>query len=89
MPSFLRILTLITAALALLPTGLRAFTLPESSSQCIVGIADGWNSSHVTLSLHEKSGHTWRQVGRRGADASAKAAWSGAAASTRTRPASR
>lgn len=63
MPSFLRILTLITAALALLPTGLRAFTLPESSSQCIVGIADGWNSSHVTLSLHEKSGHTWRQVG--------------------------
>lgn len=41
----------------------RAFQLPAGSSQCVVGIADGWDSSHVTLSYFEKKGETWQQVG--------------------------
>jgi len=41
----------------------QAFELPEASSQCIVGVADGWNSSHVTLSYYEKRGGIWQQVG--------------------------
>ena len=40
-----------------------AFELPGDCRQCVVGIADGWNSSAVTLRLFEKSGAEWRQVG--------------------------
>lgn len=40
-----------------------AFELPAGSSQCIVGVADGWNSSHVTLSYFEKKGGQWQRVG--------------------------
>jgi len=40
-----------------------AFQLPAASSQCIVGKADGWNSSNVTLSLYEKTGGNWQQIG--------------------------
>ena len=40
-----------------------AFELPAGSSQCVVGLADGWNSSHVTISFFEKKGDVWRKVG--------------------------
>ncbi|MES2474189.1 MAG: L,D-transpeptidase family protein [Verrucomicrobiota bacterium] len=40
-----------------------AFQLPANSSQCLVGTADGWDSSHVTLSYFEKSGGQWKPVG--------------------------
>ncbi|WP_411828115.1 L,D-transpeptidase family protein [Luteolibacter sp. AS25] len=40
-----------------------AFELPSASSQCIVGIADDWNSTHVTLSYFEKNSAGWQQVG--------------------------
>ena len=39
------------------------FELPGNSSQCIVGIAENWNSSHVSLSYHERQGEGWQQVG--------------------------
>ena len=41
----------------------RAFELPAGSSQCVVGVADGWESSHVTLSYFEKKGGEWKRVG--------------------------
>jgi len=56
----IRNLLLILAAL-LIPAS--AFELPADSSQCIVATADGWNSSHATVSLYEKNGGEWRQVG--------------------------
>ena len=39
------------------------FELPSSSSQCLLGIAEDWNSPHVTLSLYQKSGEGWQRVG--------------------------
>ena len=39
------------------------FELPATSTQCVVGVADGWTSSHATLSFYEKRGGTWRQLG--------------------------
>lgn len=52
--------TLILALLSILPTV--GFELPTSSRQCLVGTADGWDSSHVTLRLYEKSGALWKPV---------------------------
>ena len=49
-------------AMALLGS-LQAFELPRDSTQCLVGIADHWNSSHVTLTYHEKSNGRWQRVG--------------------------
>lgn len=46
--------------LGILP--LSAFQLPKGSTQCLVGIAKDWNSSHVTLSAYEKRGNTWTKV---------------------------
>jgi L,D-peptidoglycan transpeptidase YkuD (ErfK/YbiS/YcfS/YnhG family) len=46
--------------LALLPAA--AFEISPKSSQCVVGVADGWNSSKVTLTLYEKSGKSWKPV---------------------------
>lgn len=40
-----------------------AFELPKSSTQCIVGVAKDWNSSHVSLQLYQKSGKQWQKVG--------------------------
>jgi L,D-peptidoglycan transpeptidase YkuD (ErfK/YbiS/YcfS/YnhG family) len=51
---------LILAFLTLLPAA--AFELPASSSQCLVGTADGWDNSHVTLRLYEKIGGAWKPV---------------------------
>lgn len=50
-------------ALISLVVSAAAFELPANSSQCVLGIADGWNSSHVTLTYHEKRGGEWKQVG--------------------------
>lgn len=42
----------------------RAFEVPSASTQCLLGIADDWNSSWVTLQLHEKSGAVWKPIGQ-------------------------
>lgn len=52
--------SLLIALLLTLPAA--AFQLPAASTQCLVGTADGWNSSNVTLRLYEKSGTTWKPV---------------------------
>jgi len=36
--------------------------VPESCKQAVVGVTTGWNTSHVTLSVYEKVGKTWRPV---------------------------
>jgi L,D-peptidoglycan transpeptidase YkuD (ErfK/YbiS/YcfS/YnhG family) len=38
---------------------LSAFQLPANSTQCVVGTAKDWNSSHVTLNAYEKRGGKW------------------------------
>lgn len=50
--------SLLLALLTILPVS--AFELPPNSSQCLLGIADGWDSSTVTLCLYEKSGTAWK-----------------------------
>lgn len=40
-----------------------AFEIPAKSTQCIVGTADGWNSSHVTLRLYQKQRGQWIPTG--------------------------
>lgn len=35
------------------------FALPSEAGQCIVGIADTWDSSRATLRFYEKSGGKW------------------------------
>ena len=37
--------------------------VPRGSTQAIVGVTSGWNSSHVTLHIYEKKGKTWQLVG--------------------------
>ena len=37
--------------------------VPHNCSQAIVGVASGWNSSHVTLSLYQKSSRGWQRIG--------------------------
>lgn len=39
-----------------------AMALPEDCRQVIVGTSDGWNSSHVKLSLLEKGPQGWMMV---------------------------
>lgn len=41
----------------------QAFELPSSSTQCLVGIAGSWDSSHATLCLYQKDGGQWKQEG--------------------------
>lgn len=55
---------------AILCTGLFAkdFQLPSDSSQCVVGISEGWNHSHVSLTFFEKEKGAWVQK---------KAQWAG------------
>jgi len=60
---------LLSITLCLLSTlASHAFQLPATSSQCLVGIADDWNSSFVTLTLYEKKDGRWQPSG---------AAWKG------------
>jgi L,D-peptidoglycan transpeptidase YkuD (ErfK/YbiS/YcfS/YnhG family) len=49
--------------LLFLTTISHAFELPKASTQCLVGTAKDWNSSHVTLQLYQKSGKQWQKVG--------------------------
>ena len=51
------LLSTICTFAALLPAA--AFEVPVSSTQCLVGVADGWNSSNVTLTFYQKSGGKW------------------------------
>ncbi len=51
---------LILALLAILPAA--AFELPANSTQCLVGISDGWDHSTVTLCFYEKKGSAWKAV---------------------------
>jgi L,D-peptidoglycan transpeptidase YkuD (ErfK/YbiS/YcfS/YnhG family) len=39
------------------------FELPADSTQCVVGVADGWDTSHATLSYYEKRDGVWTRVG--------------------------
>jgi len=43
--------------------GVSGFELPSSSSQCVLGLADDWNSSQVTLALYQKSETGWQRAG--------------------------
>ena len=55
---------LFVAALVFAVSGLSAaFELPKDSRQCLVGVAEGWDSPAVTLRLFERSGAEWRPVG--------------------------
>jgi len=53
---FVSLIAMLFAAL-FLPA--QAFELPAASTQCLVGIADDWNSSSATLQLYQKSGGRW------------------------------
>ena len=55
MPMLLRLLAILSITLG---TAL-GFTLPSTSTQCLVGIADSWDSSHATLTFYQKSGGRW------------------------------
>jgi L,D-peptidoglycan transpeptidase YkuD (ErfK/YbiS/YcfS/YnhG family) len=58
MRTFLQLgLTISTLAVA------SAFELPASSTQCLVGIAENWDSTSVTLRFHEKDAGRWVQRG--------------------------
>ncbi len=54
----MRLKTLLLTILTILPAS--AFELPGNSSQCLLGIADNWNSSSGTLCLYEKTGGQWK-----------------------------
>ncbi|MEM1084188.1 MAG: L,D-transpeptidase family protein [Verrucomicrobiota bacterium] len=41
---------------------LSAFELPRKSTQCIVGIANSWDSTKVTLTAYEKHRGQWKPV---------------------------
>jgi len=43
-----------------LPAG--AFELPTASKQVVVGLADSWDASHVSVTLYERSGKSWQRV---------------------------
>jgi L,D-peptidoglycan transpeptidase YkuD (ErfK/YbiS/YcfS/YnhG family) len=50
----------------LLPGGTPAsgFEMPAASTQCVVGVADGWDSSKATLSFYVRQrGGGWQRVG--------------------------
>ncbi|MEI7909766.1 MAG: L,D-transpeptidase family protein [Verrucomicrobiota bacterium] len=57
--------SLLTFLIALLAgtTAARGFELPADSTQCVVGLADDWDSSHAKLSFYEKHGGTWQRLG--------------------------
>ena len=49
--------------LLLAATTARGFELPADSTQCVVGLAESWDSSRATLSFYEKHGSSWQRVG--------------------------
>jgi L,D-peptidoglycan transpeptidase YkuD (ErfK/YbiS/YcfS/YnhG family) len=54
---------IVLAVLVVLGIPAGAFQLPADSTQCVVALADGWNSSRATVSFYEKTRGQWRQVG--------------------------
>ena len=54
---------IIAIASSLAGHGLTAFELPANSTQCLLGLADTWDSSHAKLQLFEKSGNQWLPQG--------------------------
>lgn len=52
---------LVAFCIALVPCSLGG-ALPESCSQAVVGVTDGWNSSHVQLTMLEKKDGRWTPV---------------------------
>lgn len=38
--------------------------IPKSCTQVIIGKSSDWNSSHVTLTVYEKEGRTWKIIGQ-------------------------
>lgn len=55
---------ILAAALVFAVSGVvLAFELPQNCRQCVVGIADGWDASTVTLRVFEKSGSEWKPSG--------------------------
>ena len=60
----LPLVALVSLFLSLLAQETGAFEIPPKSKQCLVGIASGWNSSYVTLTLYERGPtDTWKQKG--------------------------
>jgi len=60
----LPLVALVSLFLSLLAQETEAFEIPPKSKQCLVGIASGWNSSYVTLTLYERGPTgTWKQKG--------------------------
>jgi L,D-peptidoglycan transpeptidase YkuD (ErfK/YbiS/YcfS/YnhG family) len=49
-------------ALVALSLPARSFELPGRTRQLVLGIAADWDSSRVTLTLHERAGSGWTQV---------------------------
>jgi L,D-peptidoglycan transpeptidase YkuD (ErfK/YbiS/YcfS/YnhG family) len=58
----LRLLGFLTAGLLSVASA-SAFQIPASSTQCVVGTAKDWNTSHVTLKFYQRDGNAWRQIG--------------------------
>ena len=50
--------------LFVLSLSVQAQVLSDKTTQVLVGMAEDWNSSHATLSLYEKKGGEWKQVGK-------------------------
>lgn len=48
----------------ILPAHVNAFELPGTSTQCVVGTAEDWNNSNVTLSLYEKKSGNWKLINK-------------------------
>lgn len=60
----LPLVALVSLLIFFLAQKAEAFELPANSKQCLVGIASGWNSSYVTLTLYERGPtDTWKQKG--------------------------
>ena len=54
----------LAAAVFFTATGfLSAFELPKDARQCLLGIAEDWDSSSVALRLFERAGAEWNPVG--------------------------
>lgn len=58
----MRTFCMLFVVVGMLLIGCAAAAVPRNCQQAILGIAEGWDSSHVTLSLVEKRGGTWVRV---------------------------
>ncbi|MEM9280706.1 MAG: L,D-transpeptidase family protein [Verrucomicrobiota bacterium] len=47
---------LVALAVSAAPNSLTAFEISPQTTQVLVGVAEGWNSSYVTLTLYERGG---------------------------------